>query len=389
MRYLCSVVVLLLIALSCPACEFFFGPPSTFRDELARAAAVVCGRLTRVTPPNPDGPGGEWITDLAIDKTLKKHAVLAGRDTLAIPRQLQDNVPNPQRFLVFIDFDNKGRPDPYRGYPLTARSDLLRYVEGILKIKDKKPTEQLRFYFAYLHHAEEQIARDALLEFERAAYKDYRAVAESLPAERLRAWLRDPATRAWHLGLYGSLLGHCSKKKAADAKLLRSVIEDHASRTINAGGIDRLLAACVMLQPKEGWEYLRGILRDPGQEFTTRYAALRAVRFFVDVRADIIAKKDAVEALTPLLDQPDIADLVIGDLRHWKCWQCTEHILAVADRPSHDIPITQRAVLRFALCSPHETAKQRVAQWRLRDPETVRDAEELLQLEQEAAKSAK
>jgi hypothetical protein len=356
----------------------------TLRQEVAEASAVLCVKLARATPPNPDGPGGEGVTDFIIEKTLKKHPVLAGRDILTYPHYLPPKKGVPQRFLLFVDIDNKGRPDPYRGIPLGARSDLPRYVEGILKIKDKKTTVRLRFYFDYLHHAEEEIASDAEKEFEKADYKDCRAVAETLPADWLRAWLRDPATRPRQLGLYASLLGHCSKNKAADAKLLRSLVEDPARRAINARGIDGLLAACVMLQPKEGWEYLRGILLDPRQDFLMRYAALRAVRFFGNDRSDIIARKDSVLALNQLLDQEDIADLAIEDLHKWKCWDVTDRILALKDKESYDVAIIRRATLRFALCSPQKAAKACVEEQRKRDEQSVLDAEELLKFEQSA-----
>src|SRR5438270_10258071 len=119
------------------ACQFFFDL-RTLRDEVGKAKAIVQVHLARVTPPNPDGEGGEWVTDFAIEKTLKKHPLLAGRDTLTIPRQISINNGGPRRFLLFVDIDNKGRPDSYFGIPMSARSDLPRYIQGILKIKDKK-----------------------------------------------------------------------------------------------------------------------------------------------------------------------------------------------------------------------------------------------------------
>ena len=66
-------------------------------------------------------------------------------------------------------------------------SELVGVSPAIQRIKDKKTVEQLRYYFDYLHHAEGEIANDAFYEFERATYKDHRAVAETLPPGRLRA----------------------------------------------------------------------------------------------------------------------------------------------------------------------------------------------------------
>src|SRR5205807_8030415 len=121
---------------------------------------------------------------------------------------------------------------------------------------------------------------------------------------------------------YASMLGHCSKNKTEHARLLRSLVDDPDKRVTS--GVDGILASDVMLQPKEGWQYLRGILKDPKQDFMMRYAALRSVRFFVDYRADIIGKKESVEAISQLLSQSDIADLAIEDLRKWKAWELTD-----------------------------------------------------------------
>src|SRR5262249_17990585 len=156
--------------------------------------------------------------------------------------------------------------------------------------KDKKIPERLRFFFDWLNNEDQEIATDALKEFGNVDYPEYKDIAGTFPAEKVAAWLKDPKTPSYRLGLYASILGHSSKNKAEHATLLRSLVEDPDKRATS--GVDGILAAYTMLQPKEGLQYLRSILKDPKQEFLMRYAALRAVRFFVDYRSDIIARKD-------------------------------------------------------------------------------------------------
>ena len=144
-------------------------------------------------------------------------------------------------------------------------------------------------------------------------------MAKEVPADSVAKWLQDPSTPAFRLGLYGSMLGHSGKPEYA--ALLRKMLDDPQKQT--ASGIDGMMAGYVLLKPKEGWEYVRGILKDPSKQFLLRYAALRAVRFFWDTRPDVIDKKEQVDALCLLLDQSDIADLAIEDLRKWK--QCQVH----------------------------------------------------------------
>ena len=152
--------------------------------------------------------------------------------------------------------------------------------------------------------------------------------------------------------------------------------------TLDSAGVDAILASYVMLEKKAGWEFTRELLASPKNDFLLRYAALRAVRFFVDYRADVVSKKEAVAAVVPLLDQSDIADLAIEDLRKWQQWHLAERILALQKKKSHwEIPILRRTVLRYALCCPGPETARFVEQVRKRDPELVQDMQELLRLE--------
>ena len=102
----------------------------------------------------------------------------------------------------------------------------------------------------------------------------------------------------------------------------------------------------------------------------------------------MVPHDDVVEAVTLLLDQPDVCDLAIEDLRKWHCWGLTPRILGLRTKESHDIPIIRRALLRFALSSPSKEAKKYVETQRKEDEQTVTDAEELLKLEQQQTQSA-
>src|SRR5204862_477976 len=102
-------------------------------------------------------------------------------------------------------------------------------------------------------------------------------------------------------------------------------------------------------QPKEGWAYIQAILKDPKKEFMVRYAALRAVRFLWNSRPDLVPEKELEKGVSALLDQSDIADLAIEDLRLHKCWDETDHVFGLYGKKSHDIPIVRRYILRYAL----------------------------------------
>jgi hypothetical protein len=280
------------------------------------------------------------------------------------------------KFVIFCALDN-GKLDPYRGIPVKKNSDLPTYLAAILKLKNEPAAKRLRFYFNYLNHADAEIANDALQEFTSSDYKDCREMAARLPGEKLAAWLRDPKTPAYRISLFALLLGHCSKNKEQDARLLRQIVKHPGEARL-----DGVLQGLVLLQPKTGWQDVLRLMNDSSGEFLHRYDALRAIRFLRQERPDLVSTAVLVKGMTGLLGQADIADLVIEDLRRWKCWDLTDRILALKGRPGFEAPIIHRAMLRFALYSPAPAAKRFVEEQRKRDPQLVEDAEELLKIEE-------
>jgi hypothetical protein len=153
-------------------------------------------------------------------------------------------------------------------------------------------------------------------------------------------------------------------------------------------GVDGIMAGYIMLQPKEGWEYLSAILKDPSKEFSLRYAGLRTIRFLWDYRSDLVERKKLLEGIGALLDQGDIADLAIEDLRKWLVWELSDRVIGLYGLKTHDAPIIRRAILRYALAytadpkNPKDSKASRfVEELRRKDPQMVKDAEELLKLE--------
>jgi hypothetical protein len=127
--------------------------------------------------------------------------------------------------------------------------------------------------------------------------------------------------------------------------------------------------------------YVKDLLKDGKKEFTLRYKALLALRFFWDYRTDLASKDEIVKSITPLLDQSDISDLAIEDLRKWNRWELSDRILDLFGKKSHDIPIVKRSIIRYALSCPAPRAKEFIESRRKADPETIKDTEELLKLE--------
>jgi hypothetical protein len=355
------------------ACPFCTMQGQTLTGEVKQASMVLYGTLTNGKPDLNDFGGGS--TDLVIESVVKKDPILGNKKVLTLPRYVPDD--KKSKYLIFCDVF-QGKIDPYRGIPVSPQSDIVKYLQGALAVKDKDTSARLHFFFDYLANADVEISNDAYKEFGNADYKDYKDMAKDLPADKIAGWLDDPNTPEFRYGLYASMLGHCGTARHAD--VLRRMLDNPKKRVTS--GIDGILAGYTMLKPKEGWEYVRSILKDADKEFMLRYAALRSVRFFWDSRPDLFPKKELAGALTMLLDQSDIADLAIEDLRQRGCWDVADHVIGLYGKKTHDVPIVRRAILRYALSCQHQPAAATlVKELRAKDPTMVQDAEELLKLE--------
>jgi len=360
----------------CPFC----GPGGkTLLDEVNQAALVVYGKVKSADDT-------KQTTVLSVETVVKNDPTLGKLTEVTLDRYIDPDQAKKLRFLVFCEV-HKGKIDAFAGRAFRADSKVVDYVTKALKVKDQSLSKRLRFFFDYLDNADIDISNDAYTEFANADYPDLKAMAKDLPAARVVKWLENPDTPSVRVGLYANMLGHCGRKE--DAKVLKKLLDDPERR--NGSGIDGIMAAYTMLEPKAGWAVISAQLKDKESDFLARFAALRAVRFLHDYRAaDAAAKKQYRDGVCVLLNQADIADLAIEDLRKWKAWDRADKVLAVTKTDAYEPAIVKRAVLRYCLqCKGNKAAEKYVADRRKDDAEAVSEALELLQLEADAAAKPK
>jgi hypothetical protein len=346
------------VAHGATCCPFCPGASQTLTKDAEQAVMILYGQLKNAKLDPNSGDLTSGTTELIIDSIVKSHESVAGKKSIVLPRYIPPE--KDTKFLVFCDF-YQGKIDPYRGMAVRADSHIAEYLKGALAVKDKDATTRLRYFFQFLD------------------YKEYRPVAEKASPETIAKWIRDPNTPSLRLGLYGSMLGHCGT--AEHAKLLRELLDNSQNRY--SSGVDGMLAGYILLKPGEGFSYLKSILGDNKRDFLLRYAALRATRFLHDYRPDIV-KPDQVRAATAtLLNQKDIADLAIEDLRKWGAWEFVDRVLGLYGRKDFDAPIIKRAILRFALSCPAgiKASEEFVAARKKEDAQYVEEVADLLRLE--------
>jgi hypothetical protein len=347
--------------------------PPTLATEAGQAKLVLFG-TTRNANEKAE------TTDFEIEAVLKDHKARKGRRQITLERYVPPTVAGTRvKYLIFFDV-HKGKPDAYRGVAVRPNSQVLGYLTTALAVRNEPRNKQGRFFFDHLECADQDVALDAFHELADRGPRELKELAASLPPNRIVRWLRGPRKPPYLLGLYASLLGNCGNKE--DGAVLRGLLEDRAVRSeISA---QHLFAAYALLDRENGWKYLADALKDGKQPFLVRFAALRAARFLYEDREGAVGKAKIVGALLPLLPQEDIADLAIEDLRKWKRWDTADLILAVRKTRAYKLPVVRRALLRYCLaCQSSAAAAAFVVEQRRLDPDTVKDAEELLQIEAE------
>ena len=359
---------------TCPFCTAELG--RTMVDDYAKAQLVAIGTFA-----NPRGEGFEGQTDFVIEELFKGSDLIKGAKKFTIKKYI--NQPNV-KFLLFCDV-YKGNVDPYRADAIAEGSELVKYLSGAVKHKEGPLSGRLKYCFPYLNSKEYEVSLDAYREFGAADYKEYREMAKDLDPKILIGWLSDEKTPTYRFGLYSSLLGHCGKAEHGD--FLKRLIENTDRH--KGSGLDGMMVGYVMIDPKEGWQYLeKNILGNKKNDFNTRYAGLRSLRFLWSQRPDLVDKKSLVRGMMEAAEHYDIADFAIEDLRKWQRWECTDDIIGLSKRKTHDAGVIQRATLRFMLQSPTAKAKEFVDEATKRDPETVRDTREILKLESDVSAAA-
>jgi hypothetical protein len=347
--------------------------PITLRKEAANCRILLHGVAV-----NPRDLGnGDGVTDFLIHGVLKGETLVARKRVVELPRVIQVNDHNnPPRYVIFVDVD-RGKWDFYRGVEATPA--VLDYLRGLIRVDPQDRQALLRYCFDYLQDPDSVVSADALQEFMSATDAELRRVAAHLPTERLRTWLRDARTDGARLGLYGFLLGNCGTAK--DAELLAGLFKEYTHKE-TGGYLHGVLCGQILLQPREGWAHVLECLRNPKLPFARRYQALRAVRFVHDSRPDLVGRAELLEAVAAVLNDPELADFGVEDLRRWRDWQLTDHVLGLLGRESHTQPVIRRAIIRYALQCPDSRAARLVAAERQRDPQYVEDSEEMLKLEE-------
>jgi hypothetical protein len=365
------------LAPACSLCDSALRSQTTLRQDVEEAKLVLYGTIANPQlNKKPGSPPGSGTTEFYVLHVIKNDPILGGRQKIELQRYLPVLDPkNPPKYVVFCKV-NDGELNPYHGRQVDS-DGALTYLNGVLGVIGKDRMQQMTYFFKYLDSADKTISADAFLEFARCNDQEIGNIAKNLPADKLRQFLQDPKTPTERLGLYAFMLGAGGNDKDA-ATLLRTMIENPTDRT--TGALDGLLSGYIHLKPREGWDLAAAFLGDDKKPFLQRFAISRTLRFY-QAWKPAESKNDILRCMAVMIADGQIADMAIEDLRQWKMWDLTKEVLAQYGKSSHNSPIAQRNIVRYALCCPLPEAQQLVKTVRQQDPELVRDLEEGLEFE--------
>jgi hypothetical protein len=158
--------------------------------------------------------------------------------------------------------------------------------------------------------------------------------------------------------------------------MLRNFLRNPDDRTSRA--MVGILAGFIHLQPTEGWQTAEDIVKDNKRDFAQRHAVLRTLRFYYGFQPRE-SREQVLKCMASMLQQEDLMDIAVDQLRNWKLWNHTDTIIAFYQRPNN-APVTKRAILRYALTCPLPQAKKLIDDVRRTDPDLVNEIQESLQL---------
>jgi hypothetical protein len=349
---------------------------TSLREDAAEAHVIVLAKLVRTKAKSDTDGSKEWTATFVVESVVHdSNATLKLNSTVRVPDHSQDIAEG--EYLVFCDYV-KGVIDPWRA--IRANETTVNYLKGGVALDRRNRVGQMRYFFNYLEHTDPEIAKDAIQEFVKlldGGY-DFRNFGDGIPVAQLIRWVGDKKIPPTNRGYYVALLGHCGGDWGA--LTLRRLL-DEPRKADDPRMLEGLLIGYTLLRPQNGWACILQIISDANCDFVVRYQALRAARFFREVRPSMVDQTDLIAGFSLFLQQPDIADLAIESLRRWGLWSMSDQVLGTYDKAEFRIPIVERSIIRYALECPKLKVKEFIQRVRRTDPERIEASEELLRYE--------
>lgn len=289
-------------------------------------------------------PKGFPVVDVAVIEVFKGHPSIKDLNTIRVRQEYEVG----KVVILFCKVDGQVNM-PVESLSTVRGSALVQFLRGMSSCNSR--AECLEYCLDHLESGDPDVAARARREFDVPSARELLAEAKSLSPVKLADRLRNVRTlEAQYSAL---LLGGCGS--AEHGKLLRArIVESVRKEDADLSGF---LKGCVLLQPKEGWAYLHGLLLDSSQPWKLRKSAFDAAVFLFE-GTDLVDRKELTRGMAALLDQRDhlAYECIVFFTRH-KVWDRTNQVLDLYDRQPKAGFSVNSAVIDFAMDSPEPRAR--------------------------------
>ncbi len=355
------------VAAICPFCS---AVAQTFAEQIQSSDVVVIASL-QSDPSSPDEatlPRAKF----RVDDTLKGSEMITDGDEL-VAVVVNRNHRIGDQFLLM----GSGVDDVNWTTPMKTSERVIEYLKKLDSLPEKG-AKRLEFFAEYFEDEETVLAYDAYDEFARAPYEDVKALKEQLDRKQLIAWIEDPDVMKSRKRLYYTLLGVCGGEEE-ELEFLEDILKS-GDRDRQAG-LDALIACYLTLKGDDGVGLVEELfLSNPKAEYIDVFSAIQALRFH-GTESDKVSKQRIVGALRHVLDRPKMADMVIPDLARWEDWSIMERLVKMFKEANTDETSWVRTpIISYLQACPKPKAKKYITELREIDPEAVKRAEMLADL---------
>jgi hypothetical protein len=348
------------LAGACPGCD---PAGATFTEDIATMDVAVIARLVKA-PPRAR-PGDDELQKAAFEvvQILKGDGLVRKGDKLDA-LYFGDHQPGDSFLIMGVE-----PPKLIWSTPLHVSARAVKYLGDIQKLPKSGP-ERLAFFQDYLQDDDQTLARDAYDEFARAPYAEVKALKPHMNHDQLVVWIKDPEIPATRRRLLLVMLGVCGDER--DLPLLEEMLRS-TDRKAKAG-LDMVISCYLLLKGEAGLALIEELyLANTKADFADIYAAITAIRLqATDFEA--IEKKSLIKSLHPLLDRPDLADLVIPDLARWEDWTVMDRLFDLYKNADPKNSWVRVPVVNYLRTCPRPAAKKLLEECERIDPAAVKRA---------------
>jgi hypothetical protein len=341
----------------------------TLSEEIATMDAVVIARLEQL-PDSPQDPTStaKQATPTAIFTIVR---VLKG-----------DTAIGQQKTLTTVFLGDGQRGDKYLvmavdpteltwSTPLKLHDRQQQYLLDLVGLPPAG-VARLAFFQQYLEDSDALLSRDAYEEFARAPYTLVKELQPQLNHDQLVAWIQDPQVTASHRRLYFTLLGVCDDKR--DLPMLEERLRSTDAQAKSA--LDALIACYLTLRGPEGLPLIEELFlarrgSNSGDNYADVYAAIMALRFH-GAEGNVIPRQRVLQAFALVLDQPQMADLIIPDLARWQDWSQLDRLVALFKSADPKTTYARLPIINYVRACPLPAAQRALEEFKKIDPEAVK-----------------